>query len=148
QRFGRSIEILEARCRRGAELRPRTQSHPRLHDDPEAAFAAAEDAIGARTRARTGQTERLQHAGRSHDPQRLDELVDMRIERRVVPTAARGDPATECGELERLRDVAQRQAARLELVFQRRPVYATLNARRLRSRIDLEYAIELAQVDG
>ncbi len=44
--------------------------------------------------------------------------------------------------------MAQRQAAGLELAFQRRPVSAALYACRLRDRVDLEHAPELLQVDG
>ena len=106
--LGGAIEIVEARRGRCTEIRPRTQPHPRFDDDAENAFAADEQAIRARTRAGARQPERLQHAGRRHDAQRLDELVDVRVQRRVVSAAARGDPPAQGRELERLRKVTQR----------------------------------------
>ena len=42
-------------------------------------------------------------------PHRLDEVVDVRVERREVAAGAGGDPAAERRELKRLREVAQGQ---------------------------------------
>src|SRR5581483_9863355 len=69
-------------------------------------------------------------------------------ERREVPAGTGRDPAAERADLERLREVPQRQSVRPELVLERRPEHAGLDARRPRRAIDLEDAIEPAEVDA
>jgi len=61
---------------------------------------------------------------------RFDEVVDVRMERGVVAAGTRREPSAERRELERLREVPQRQTVRPQLVFERRPVHACLDARR------------------
>ena len=63
------------------------------------------------------------------------------------PPGARGDPAAERRELERLRVEAQRQAVRGELLLEPRAGRAGLDARRARDGVDLEHAVQRAQVD-
>ena len=60
---------------------------------------------------------------------RLDEVVDVRVQRRVVAARARREPAAERRELERLREVAQREAVRPQLVLERRAEHAGLDPR-------------------
>src|SRR6266850_7836380 len=144
----RLVKILESRGGRGAKGRARPQPHPGFGDDAEYSFGTDEKPVGAGPGARARQSERFQGTGRSHHAQTLDEIVNVGVERGVVAAAAGGDPAAERGELEGLWEMAQRQAARLELAFQRRPKSAALYASRLRNRVDLEHAAEVFQVDG
>ena len=68
----------------------------------------------------------------------------MRVERREVAAGAGRDPAAERRELERLREVAQRQPVLAELLLEPRAGRAGLDARRARDRVDLEHAVERA----
>ena len=60
---------------------------------------------------------------------------------------ARGDPTAKRRELERLREVAQRQAVLAELCLQSRPERAGLDARGARDLVELEYTVQRAEVD-
>src|SRR5439155_102401 len=62
----------------------------------------------------------LEHAARRHHADGLHELVDMGVQRRVVAARARRYPPAQRRPLERLREVPQGQAVRLQLGFQRR----------------------------
>ena len=66
----------------------------------------------------------------------------MRRPGREVPARARGDPAAERRELERLREEAHRQPVLGELLLEPRPGRARLDARRARDRVDLEHAVQ------
>src|SRR5204863_7491947 len=57
------------------------------------------------------------------------------------------DPAAERGELERLREVAQRVAVATKLILEGGPRGAGLNARGPRGGVDIQHAAEPAQVD-
>ena len=131
-----------------AKTRLRLQPHPGLRDDPENAFGADEHPVRARPRARSGQASRLDHAVRRHDAQAFDEIVDMGIEAREMAAGPRRDPAAERRIFEALRKVAQRQAVRLQLGFERRPERAALDPGRARDRVDLQHLAEMAQIDG
>ena len=99
--------------------------------------------------ARAGQPPRLPHvAADGQRAHRLDEVVDVRRPGREVPAGARGDPAAERRELERLRVEAQRQPVLGELLLEPRAGRAGLDARGARDRVDLEHAVERAQVDA
>ncbi len=64
-------------------------------------------------------------------------------------TAGTGrEPAAERGELERLGEVPKRQAMRPQLIFERGPIHAGLDARGARQAIHLDDTIECAQVDA
>ena len=78
---------------------------------------------------------------------RLDEVLDVRPQRREVAAGARGDPAAERGVLERLREVAQRQPVLAQLRLERGPVAPAWMQRGARDLVDLEHAVERAQVD-
>src|SRR5437870_7538604 len=91
---------------------------------------------------------RLDHARGRNDAQRLHELVDVGVERRVVAAGAGRDPAAERRELERLREVAEREPVRPELLLERGAEYAGLDARRARGAIDLEHAVEAGEIQG
>ncbi len=71
----------------------------------------------------------------------------MRAHGREVPGRARRDPAAERRVLERLREVAQRQAVLGQLALQHRAGRAGLDPRGARDRVDLEHTIERAQVE-
>ena len=73
-------------------------------------------------------------ARRRDGADRLDQVVDVRVERREVPAGAGRDPAAERRELERLREVAQRQAVLAQLVLEARAGRAGLDPRRARVR--------------
>ena len=85
--------------------------------------------------------------GRRDRADRLDQVVDVRVERREVTAGAGRDPAAERRELERLREVAQRQAVLAQLVLEPRAGRAGLDPRRARGAIDLEHPVEAPQVD-
>ena len=53
-----------------------------------------------------------------------------------------GQPAAERGELEALREVAQRQAVRAQLVLQRGPEHAGLDPRGPAGRVDLQHPVQ------
>ena len=87
---------------------------PRMPSEP----ISIRSGLGPGARAR--QAPRLDRPARRDRGDRLDEVVDVRVERREVAAGARRDPAAERRELERLREVAQRQAVRAQLVLERR----------------------------
>ena len=104
--------------------------------------------VGRRAGARARQPPRLPHlAADGQRAHRLDEVVDVRRAGREVAARARGDPAAERRELERLRVEAQRQPVLGELLLEPRAGRAGLDARGARDRVDLEHAVERAQVD-
>jgi hypothetical protein len=101
------------------------------------------DGPGARAR----QPPRLPDARRRDRPHRLDEVVDVRLDGREVPARPRRDPAAERGELEGLREVAQRQPCVAELPLQRGAERAGLDARAAADGVDLEHAVQAGEVE-
>src|SRR5206468_1005539 len=79
---------------------------------------------------------------------RLDEVVDVRVERGEVAAGSGRDPSAQRGELERLGEVPQRQAVRTQLILEGGAEDAGLDARGARSAVDLEHAVEMAEIDG
>ena len=71
-------------------------------------------------------------AGRER-PHRLDQVVDVGVERGEVAAGAGGDPAAERRELKRLREVAQGEPVRAELLLEARAGGAGLDPRRQRT---------------
>src|SRR5262249_45832241 len=63
---------------------------------------------------------RLHHTPRRDQPETLDELVDVRVQRREVAARAGGDPAAERRHLEGLREVPEGEPVRAQLVLQGR----------------------------
>ena len=147
-RRGARHHRVEARRARGAVARRVLQPHPRLGDDAEDSLRSDDQAIGARPGARARQPPRLHHAARRHHARRLDEVVDVGVERREVAARARDDPAAERRVLEALREVAERQAVRLELRFEVGAASAGLDARGAALAIDLEHLVQPLEVDG
>ena len=94
----------EARC-----VGPGLETHPRLGDDPEGALGADQHPVGAAGRRPSRAAAATATPRRRDRPDRLDEVVDVRVERGEVAAGAGGDPAAERRELERLGEVAQRQ---------------------------------------
>ncbi len=145
-RVGAAQEVAEAhrprRAMRGLGLHP----HPRLGDHAEDALAAEQHAVGRRACAGARQAPRLPGARRRHRAHGLGEVVDMRPQRREVPTRARRDPATQGRQLEGLREEAQRHAGSGELLLQRRSGNTRLDTRRARDVVDLEHAVQAREV--
>ena len=140
-------EAVEADTRRAAVQRARLHAHPCARDHTERALRAREHPIRAHARARAGQPPRLPAPRRGDRADRLHEILDVRPQRREVASRARRDPAPERGELERLREVAQRELVLAQLILERRPERAGLDARRTRDVVDLEHPIERAEVE-
>ena len=111
---------------------------PRIPSEPSSRRSGLGPAPGAR------QPAALPGAARGDRPHRLDQVVDVRVERGEVPAGAGRDPAAQGGELERLREVAQRQPVLAELVLERGPERAGLDPRRPRDVVDLEHPVEAA----
>ena len=110
-------------------------AHPGLGDHAEDALGADQHPVRARAGARAGQPPALPDAARRERPHRLDEVVDVRVERGEVAAGAGGDPAAERRVLERLRVVAQRQPVLAQLLLERRPEWRPPGcARRARPR--------------
>ena len=147
RRVGAARELGEGDRRGRAVRRPVLEPHPRLDDDAEDALRADEQPIRARAGARAGQPPRLDGARRRDHAQRLHEVVDVRVERRVMAAGAGRDPAAERRALERLREMTQRQAVRAKLILERRAVHARLDPGRPRRAVDVEHLVEVAQVD-
>ena len=76
---------------------------PRIPSEPSSSRSGLGPAPGAR------QPPALPRPGRRDRAHRLDQVVDVRVERGEVPAGAGRDPAAERRELERLREVAQRE---------------------------------------
>ena len=85
--------------------------------------------------------------GRDH-AHRLDEVVDVRVERRVVAAGAGGEPAAERRELERLREVPQRQPVRAQLVLEGGPSTPAWMRARAAHGVHFGHRVEPAQIDG
>ena len=86
-----------------------------------------------------------QPAGREHTDG-LHEVVYVRVVSGVVAAGAGGNPAAERGAGEALREVAQREAARPQLVFQRGAEHAALYAGRAGNVVYLQHAVESGHV--
>ena len=70
----------------------------------------------------------------------------MRVERREMTARARRDPSAERRELERLREMADRQPVRLELRVERGAVHTGLDSRGARDLVDFENLVEMHQI--
>jgi hypothetical protein len=108
----------------------RLHAYPRLRDHAERALRAGEHAVGADARARTWQPARCPHADRGDRANRLDEVLYVRSGGGEVAGGARGDPASERGELERLGEVAQREPVLAQLRLENWARGPALNAGR------------------
>ena len=115
-----SLEAVEQHAGRGLEARALLHAHPGLGDHAEHALRADQHPVRARPGARAGQPAALPDARRRERAHRLDEVVDVRVQRGEVAARAGGDPAAERRVLERLREVAQRQAVLAQLVLEAR----------------------------
>ncbi len=145
---GAGAKALESHRCRGAQRRSLLQAHPCFDDDSKRSLRADQQAVRARARAGAGNAQRGIGARRGDGAQRFDEVVDVRVERRVVATGSRSDPAAERRQLERLRKVAQREPVRAKGALEGGPVDSRLNAGCAGGAIDFEQAIEMAQVDA
>jgi hypothetical protein len=122
QRLGRRGE---ARQRAGGEgLHPRARGHTQrdLGEHPERALRSDEQLAQVRPGGGGGQRAGLEGAGRRRRPQPRHERVDPAVARGGLAGRAGGDPAADGGELEGLRQVAEREVVRGERRLRRRPV--------------------------
>jgi hypothetical protein len=140
-------EVGEGDSARRLPARALLQPDPSFGDHPERALGADQHPVGARTGARPRQTPALPLPGRRDRAHRLDQVVDVRVEGRVVSARPGGDPAAQRRELERLREVAQGEPARPQLVLEVGAERPRLDARRARHVVDLEDTVESREVD-
>src|SRR5262249_24383049 len=131
-------EVAEAHRRRCPQARSVLEAHPRFGDHAEDAFGAEEQPIRARSRARSGESARGDDAGGGHHTQQFHEYVDGGVKRREVAAGTGRDPPAERAELERLREVAERETVRPEALLERGTEDSGLDARGARRAIDLE----------
>ena len=113
----RGREVVEADAAGGLVGRSLLKPHPGLGDQAEDPLGAEQGAVRRRSGAGPRQAAALPGADRADRPHRLDQVVDVRIEGREVPAGPSGDPAAKGRVLERLRKVAQGEAAIAQLVF-------------------------------
>src|SRR6185437_4727493 len=125
----------------------RLHAYPGLGDDPKRALRAGEQAIGTGARAGAGQAPRRPCAGGGERPHGLHEVLDVGPRSGEVTGGARGDPAAERGQLERLWEVAQGQAVLGQLGLQVGAGRAPLDESCTRDLVDLEHAAQAAEVD-
>ena len=137
----------EAHRAPGPVRRARLHAHPRLGDDAEDPLRAQQQPVGRGPGARARQPPRRPRPARRDRAHGLDEVVDVRRARGEVPARARRDPAAEGRELEGLRVEAHGQPVRAELLLQARARGAGADARRARDRVDLEHAVQRAEVE-
>ncbi len=147
-RLRAGIKRLEQNRRRLTETRRVLHPHPSLGDHAEDALGADQHPVGTRPGARPGQPPALPPAARCQRAQRLDEVVDVRVQGRVVATGAGGDPATQCRVLKRLREVPQREAVLAQLLLEARARGARLDQGRARRGIHLQHTVHRLQING
>ena len=145
--LGAPLERVEADAAGELRGRPRAHADPGLGDHAERALRADQEPVGAGARPGSRQAAALPVAGRGDRPHRLDQVVDVGIERREMPAGAGGHPAAQRGVLEGLREVAEREAALAQVVLQRRAEHPALDSRRGGDLINLQDAVEAAEVD-
>src|SRR5439155_6935043 len=112
-----ALERVEADPGRRLEPRPLLQPHPGLGDHAEDALGADQKTVRTGTGAGPRESPALPGPRRRDRAHRLDQVVDMRVERGEVAAGPGGDPAAECRVLERLGEVPQREALLAQLVL-------------------------------
>ncbi len=140
------MEVVELDPARGLELRSRPHPHPGLGDHAEDALGADQRPVRRGPRPRPRQAPALPGSPRRDRPHRLDQVVDVRVERGEVPPGPGRDPAPQRRVLEGLREVAQRQPVLAQLVLQAGPGRPGLDPCRQRLRIHLQHPVEPPQV--
>ena len=144
----RGEEVVELDPAGGLEGGPRPDPDPGLGDRAEDSLGADQRPVRRGARARPGQPPALPGSPRGDRPHRLDQVVDVGVEGREVAAGPGRDPAAEGRVLERLREVAQGQAVLAELVLEHGARRPGLDPRRQRLGVDLEHAVEPAQVEA
>ena len=146
-RAGARLEGVEQHAPGLLEAGRRLHAHPGLGDHPEDPLGPDQEAVGAGPRAGGGQAAALPGPARSERPDGLHEVVDVRVQRGVVPPGPGGDPAAERRVLERLGEVTQGQPVPGELGLEPRAGGAGLDPGGARHRVHLEHTVQRAQVD-
>ena len=142
------FEAFELERRRCPEAGAILQSHPGFGNDPERPLRANQDTGRVWTGSRGRHSAGLIHPVRCDGPHAFDKLVDVREQGCVVTAGASCNPTPKRGHFERLREMPQREAVRLELFLQVRTEHTGLNPRSARRAVDIEHATEVAQVDA
>ena len=114
---------------------------------PERALRPHDQLAQVGSRRAGGMGREVELSGRGRAAQAEDELVDAPIARGRLPGRARGDVAADRGVLVALREVAEREALRVELGLGRRAAQAGLERRRERAPVDPGHPVEAAQVE-
>ena len=95
-------------------LRDRVDADPHPGDDPEHALGADEQLAQVRARRGLRGAAEVEHARRCHRAQAADHVVEPAVSRGVLTRRAGRREAADGGELEALREVAEREAALAE----------------------------------
>ena len=132
----------------GAEAWTRLQSHPGSRNHAQDSFRADEHAVGTRPGTRSGKSARLQHANWRHDAQAFDEIVDMSMKTGKMAARSGRNPAAKRRKFKTLREVPQRKAMRLELIFQGRTIGAGFDRCSARYRVHFDDLGKIAQIEG
>src|SRR5215212_2645680 len=114
---GREERLKANRCP-GAEFRTRLQSHPGARNHAERSFRADQRAVRTWTGARARQAPRFQDTARRNHAQAFDEIINVGVEARKMPTRPCRDPAAKRRIFKALGKMPQRNAMWLELPFQ------------------------------
>ncbi len=119
-----------------------------LGDHPERALGAGDELVEVRSGGRVGEGQGAPLAGGGDDPGADEPLVGAAVAVALLTGAAGGDPAAEGGELEALREVAEGEAAALQLGFEIRAVDAGLEGRGVADGIEVEELGHQGGVEG
>ena len=122
--------------------------HGGLGDDPQPALAAQHHLAHAGSCRRARHRAGHQHPRRSGHPNGASQVGHVAVTVGLHARRARGHPPTERGVGEAVREVAEGPAALVQLLLQVRPQHAGLDPRQARVVVDLQQAVEPAQVDG
>ncbi len=94
-------------------------SQPHRGDDAERALGTDEQLVQVGSDGRCGRPARAHDPSvGEHDLEPDDQVLDLAVTRRVLAGAAAGDPATDGGELEALREVPDAESVTGELGFE------------------------------
>src|SRR5699024_11712506 len=129
-------------------LRHAMDPQGRLGDDAQRPFGADEQLARVRPgRGRRGGAQ-LDGTVRGRAAQAEDVLVDAAVPRRLLTGRPGGDPPADGAELEVLRIVGEREAARLQRLLEVGSEYSGLDGGRQRFLVDVDYPVEAGHTDA